>query len=383
MSSAPKRVAIVGSGNWGTAIAKIVGKNCARLPGLDNEVRMWVFEEMVNGKKLTEIINTQHENTKYMPGIKLPHNVVADPCVVSATKKADILIFVLPHQFLGGLCKKILGNTNPGCIAVSLIKAVHFDSSGMVLISSMIKQGLGGMDVSVLMGANLAKEVAGGAFCETTIGYGVEENGKLLQTVFNDPLFHVSIVKDVPGVEVCGALKNVVALGAGFSDGMGLGDNSKAAIIRIGLMEMKKFIQAHYPGVMDSTFFESCGVADLIVTCYGGRNRRCAEAFAKSRGKKSFEEIEKELLNGQKLQGTLTVKEVVKVLEAAGTLEGYPLFKSINAVAFQGAPPEAMLASLGCFTLGTVPIQAGQFDQVETHRTVVYYGRAGDKRAAL
>eukprot|EP00961_Rhodomonas_salina_P225014 3042313-Rhodomonas_salina.1 len=130
----------------------------------------------------------------------------------------------------------------------------------------MIRKGLNGMDCSVLMGANLAKEVASGAFCETTIGYREEANGKLLMKVFNDPLFHVSIVKDVPGVEVCGALKNVphcgdrkflqtwpsclcshavlitnygvleqvVALGAGFTDGMGLGDNSKAAIIRIG-----------------------------------------------------------------------------------------------------------------------------------------------------
>ena len=134
----------------------------------------------------------------------------------------------------------------------------------------------------------LTHTLPGGAFCETTIGYNIEANGKLLQTVFNDPLFHVAIVPDVPGVEVCGALKNVVALGAGFTDGMGLGDNSKAAIIRIGLMEMKKFIQSRYPKVQDTTFFESCGVADLIVTCYGGVRRRLlatgkAHVFARNR----------------------------------------------------------------------------------------------------
>ena len=131
---------------------------------------MWVYEETVDGRKLTDIINSDHENVRYMPGIKLPPNIVADPDVVSAAKGASVLIFVLPHQFLGGLCKKIVGTLAPDCIAISLVKAVHFDETGIVLISDMIKKGLNGMDVSVLMGANLAVEVARGAFCETTIG---------------------------------------------------------------------------------------------------------------------------------------------------------------------------------------------------------------------
>jgi len=80
--------------------------------------------------------------------------------------------------------------------------------------------------------------------------------------------------------------------------------------LHTGLMEMKRFIQSRFPKVQDATFFESCGVADLIVTCYGGRNRRCAEEFVRAGGRKTFEMIEKELLGGQKLQGTLTVKEV-------------------------------------------------------------------------
>ena len=235
---------------------------------------MWVFEEIVDGRKLTDIINTEHENVKYLKGIKLPTNVKAVSDVAEATKDANILVFVLPHQFLKGLPEKIKPVVASDCIGVSLIKGVHFDETGMVLISEIISTEMGGMDVSVLMGANLANEVAAGDFSESTIGYYKEEHGKLLQSVFNDPRFQVN---DVPGVEVCGAVKNIVALGAGFVDGMGCGDNTKAAIIRIGLMEMKKFIQEHYPKVKDSTFFESCGVADLIVTCYGGRNRRCAE----------------------------------------------------------------------------------------------------------
>merc|ERR550514_46100 len=128
-------------------------------------------------------------------------------------------------------------------------------------------------------------------------------------------MFRVAIVEDTVGVELCGALKNIVAIGAGFCDGMGYGGNTKAAIIRIGLKEMIKFCKMFYTGISDDTFLESCGVADLITTCFGGRNRKCADAYAKAGGKKSLEEIEAELLGGQKLQGTLTAKEVNHVLK--------------------------------------------------------------------
>ena len=273
-SSDPKKVAIIGSGNWGSAMAKVIGVNCARHSHLDSEVRMWVFEEEVDGRKLSEIINEQHENVKYLPGIKLPENVVAVPDIAEATRGANVLVFVLPHQFLGALCTQIQSNVADDCIGVSLIKGVHFDEEGIVLISDLIKKDMGGMDVSVLMGANLANEVAEGAFSESTIGSVDAASGALLHSIFNDASFQVNVVSDIPGVEVCGALKNVVALGAGFVDGMGLGDNTKAAIIRIGLVEMKRFTQLFFPGARDATFFESCGVADLITTCYGGRNRR-------------------------------------------------------------------------------------------------------------
>jgi glycerol-3-phosphate dehydrogenase len=97
-------------------------------------------------------------------------------------------------------------------------------------------------------------------------------------------------------------------------------------------------------------------VADLIVTCYGGgRNRRCAEEFVKAGGRKTFEQTEMELLNGQKLQGTLTVREVMEILHKDGTADKYPLFKSIHAIAFEGAPPESMLATLGVVFSPSLP----------------------------
>ena len=123
---------------------------------------MWVYEEYIKGRKLSDIINTKHENVKYMPNVKLPTNIIADPDLASATKDANVLIFVLPHQFLDGLCERIAGHHAPDCIAISLINGVQFDEQGIALVSSTIRAGLNGMDVSVLMGANIASEVAGG-----------------------------------------------------------------------------------------------------------------------------------------------------------------------------------------------------------------------------
>lgn len=188
-----------------------------------------------------------------------------------------------------------------------------------------MKKGIEGswdVDMSVLMGANVANEVAAGDFAEATIGCTNAANGLKWCKLFNTPDFAVTAVADVAGAELCGAMKNVVALGAGFSDGLGYGGNTKAAIIRIGLKEMQKFCQLFYGdrNIKDETFLESCGVADLVTTCFGGRNRKCAEIFAKNvvaGTPKTWESIEAEELNGQKLQGTGTSEVRAQALPLA------------------------------------------------------------------
>ena len=192
------------------------------------------------------------------------------------------------------------------------------------------------------MGANVANEMASDAFCETTIGYTDAANGELFRLAFDDPAFKVGTVEDTVGVELCGALKNIVAIGAGFVDGLGMGGNTKAAIIRIGLNEMVKFCKMFYTGVQDATFLESCGVADLITTCYGGRNRKCAEAFAKHGKTKSLDEIEAELLGGQKLQGTLTAKEVNHILKMKGLESEFPFFTTVYKISYEDTPLSAI-----------------------------------------
>ncbi|CAH0558679.1 unnamed protein product [Brassicogethes aeneus] len=326
----PKQVCIVGSGNWGSAIAKIVGYNAQKLAHFDEKVTMYVYEEMINGKKLTEIINETHENVKYLPGHKLPANVVAVPNVEDAAKEADILIFVVPHQFIRTLCSTLLGKIKPTAVALSLIKGFdRAEGGGIDLISHIITRHLK-IPCAVLMGANLAGEVADEKFCETTIGCKDLKLGYVLRDIIQTDYFRVVVVDDEDTVEVCGALKNIVACGAGFVDGLSLGDNTKAAVIRLGLMEMVKFVDVFYPGGKLSSFFESCGVADLITTCYGGRNRKVSEAFVKTG--KSIKELEDEMLNGQKLQGPFTAEEVNYMLKNKNMEEKFPLFTAIHKI---------------------------------------------------
>jgi len=358
---------MLGSGNWGCAVVRILGWNVAESDEYENEVNMYVYEEEIKGRKLTEIINTEHENVKYLPGHKIPENVIAVPDPAEAAKDADVLVFCLPHQFLPRLLGSVRPVIKPGAVAVSLIKGhVEINDGAPVLGSQVISDTLG-VETCVLMGANVANEVARGDFCEATLAAPNAATGQWLERLFDRPTFKVTATTDVPGTELCGGLKNVIALGAGFCDGLELGANSKAAVVRTGLLEMQDFIQHFYPSAQKSTLFESCGVADLITTSYGGRNRKCAEAFAKdpSRG---WDEIEKDLLGGQKLQGVSTIREIWPLIEARRLVRQLPLFRQIHRIACKDYSPSTLteFASMEgppCPPAGarTKPLQVGIF----------------------
>lgn len=366
-----KKICIIGSGNWGSAIAKVLGMNSQQLSEWETEVNMWVYEEDINKssiksgeeKKLSEIINKQHENVKYLPGIELPFNVKAIPDLTEACRNASLLVFATPHQFLPSLLPTIREASLSSCRGVSLIKGLDFDleSKEPILISETISRSMGdGFECGVLMGANVAKEVAEGRLpCESTLAsrFG-EDFDDMVCRAFHSDGFRVHHIEDVAGAEVCGALKNVIALGAGFLDGLCLRDglqgregNTKAALLRVGLREIFKFARTFFDGVEIDTFSQSCGLADLITTCYGGRNRLCAQAFAQDHFgllnqdecQNKWATIEQELLQGQKLQGTLTSLDVHAVLKARNLLHEFPLMTTIHNIAFDGQPVKTIL----------------------------------------
>ncbi|XP_040572854.1 glycerol-3-phosphate dehydrogenase [NAD(+)], cytoplasmic [Lepeophtheirus salmonis] len=334
MIQSDKSISIIGSGNWGSTIARIIGSTVLQHNTIFKPtVNMWVKDELIDGKSLVDIINQTHENVKYLPGKKLPYNVIAVSDIVKATATADFIVFVLPHQFIKSTCSLLKGKLKSNVKGISLIKGFEkHPEGGLKLISQTLKETLD-IPISVLMGANIAHEVADEMFCETTIGCSEgEETENIYKLLFSTSNFRVVVVKDETTVEICGALKNIVAVGAGFIDGLKMGDNTKAAVIRLGLMEMIRFTELFFstPASSMSTFFESCGVADLVTTCYGGRNRRVAEAFVQSN--KSIAELELEMLGGQKLQGPETAAEVHHMLKKRNMEDQFPLFTSVYRI---------------------------------------------------
>ncbi|KAI1941098.1 glycerol-3-phosphate dehydrogenase [Ophidiomyces ophidiicola] len=393
------KVTVVGSGNWGSAISKMVAENVATNPELfEPTVNMWVFEEQIeipqtsrhynsssslcNGRQnLSEVINHFHENIKYLPNITLPDNLRANPSLEDSVKDSSILVFNLPHQFIVGICQKLKGHILPFARGISCIKGVSVTDEGVSLFSEVIGRELG-IYCGALSGANIASEIAKELYSETTIAYdpphldskaptplnispassmvnvsdtvhfqhkdssGTFSKVKLrpmpsdyppvdhlfIKTLFHRPYFHVRVVDDVAGVSLGGALKNIVALAAGFVDGKGWGDNAKAAIMRVGMLEMVKFGKRFFGGTVNPQTFteESCGVADLITSCNGGRNHRCAR-IAIERGL-TVEEVEKIELNGQMLQGTLSAREVHGFLKKQGLEDEFPLFTAVYGV---------------------------------------------------
>jgi len=332
-----------------------LAENTASHPNtFERDVRMWVFEEeytvptshkLYNPKehekpqKLTHLINSLHENVKYLPDIHLPENLIADPSITSTVKDATLLIFNVPHQFVARICDQLKGHILPYARAISCIKGVDVSSDGISLFSEVIGRKLG-IYCGALSGANIANEVALEKFSETTIAYDPPSDLKeipsdlipadhaLWKMLFHRPYFHVRVINDVAGVSLGGALKNIVALAAGFVDGKGWGDNAKAAIMRVGIMEMRKFGTMFFESCNSATFTEeSAGVADLITSCAGGRNHKCAKLSIEQG--KSIEQIEKEVLNGQKLQGTSTSQEVNEFLKTRNLESEFPLFTAV------------------------------------------------------
>lgn len=256
-----KKVGVIGAGSWGTALA-------ITLSGKGHQVKIWD----VNPEHLQEL-ETNRENVRYLPDIKFNDNLQIAKSVEEAITGADLVLFSAPAQFFRGALENAMPYLKPEMILVNVAKGI--EQKTLKRMSEIAAEKLPDAKYVVLSGPSHAEEV--GRQMPTTVAVASKDLklAEEVQEIFMTERFRVYTTEDVVGVELGGSLKNIIALGAGISDGMGFGDNAKAALMTRGLAETKRL--GVKLGADPATFAGLTGVGDLIVTCTSmhSRNRRC------------------------------------------------------------------------------------------------------------
>jgi glycerol-3-phosphate dehydrogenase (NAD(P)+) len=264
----PIPFAILGAGAWGTAIGLVLAKDPA------HQVRLWSARPE-NAKLLHE----RRENVRLLPGVPIPHSVHLTTDIVDAVRGAELLICAIPTVHLRTTLERIARSVPRDRPVLSLAKGL--ENASFLRPSEILRQVLAVSDVAVLSGPSHAEEVSRNLPTSVVVAGSDLPLARWIQQRFSTDRFRVYTSLDVVGVELAGALKNVIGIAAGISDGLGFGDNAKAALLTRGLAEMTRFGVAH--GAEASTFPGLAGMGDLITTCMSrhGRNRHVGECLAK------------------------------------------------------------------------------------------------------
>lgn len=313
-----KKVSVIGSGSWGTALAILLAKK-------GHKVTIWARNEVQ--RKQMEI---ERKNSKYLPEVRFPENLKVAQSLEEALEKAEFILMAVPtNAFRENLetIKKILDEKDKSwtkrIILVNAAKGIEIGS--LKLLSEVAKEVCKDLKFSVITGPSHAEEVVKNI--PTTVAVSADEKNIALnvQDLFFTDRFRVYINEDLVGVQLGGALKNIIAVGAGISDGLGFGDNGKAALMTRGLAEIARLGKAM--GASKDTFLGLTGVGDLIVTCTSmhSRNRRCGILIGK--GLKTEEAI-KEI--GMAVEGIYTIKSAYMLSEKIGV--SMPITEKLNEV---------------------------------------------------
>jgi glycerol-3-phosphate dehydrogenase (NAD(P)+) len=320
-------VAVVGAGSWGTAVAAIA---CA-----NTQAVLWARRP-----ELADAINTTHENAAYLPGIALPVELRATASLADACTGADVVVVGVPSHGFRAVLSEARDCIAPKTAVVSLSKGI--EQGSLSRMTEVIDETLTDHDpgcVGVLTGPNLAKEVAAGQPTASVVAVRDGSVAEELQKVFFTPTLRVYTNPDVVGCEMAGALKNVLAIGAGIADGLGYGDNTKAALMTRGLAELARLGVAS--GGDPLTFAGLAGMGDLIATCSSPQSRNRHVGFQLGQGR-ALDDIVNEM--NMVAEG---VKTTAAVIELAQRLEvEMPLASFVGRVLYEGARPADLVPEL-------------------------------------
>lgn len=318
------RVAVVGAGSWGTAVAALAASNTPTV--------LWARRP-----ELAEEIARDHTNRAYLPDARLPTSLEATADLGAAIAGSQVVVMGVPSHGFRQILEGVAPHIGSGVPIVSLTKGV--EQGTLKRMTELITEVLPGNPAGVLTGPNLAREVVAGQPAASVIALEDETIAADLQPLFSTPTFRVYTNPDVVGAEVAGALKNVMAIAAGMADGMGLGDNAKAALITRGLAELTRLGVAL--GGQPLTFAGLAGIGDLVATCMSrqSRNRHVGEELGKGR---SIDEIVADM--NMVAEGVKTSRAVVGLAETHGV--DMPIATQVVAVLYEGRTPAEGLMSL-------------------------------------
>ena len=323
-----RKAAVVGAGSWGTALACCLG-------GKGIQVALW-------GRNTADLqaIAEDRENPTYLPGVKLPDCIVPEPDLVAALRGAALAVEAVPSDAVADVCSAMAGRLDLGSILVSATKGLEPQRG--LRTTELLERHLG-IEVArravVLSGPNLAVEVVKGVPTVSVAASADGDAAQRVQLAFASPTFRVYTNDDVKGVELAGALKNVIALAAGINDGLGFGDNTKAALVTRGLAEIVRLGVAL--GAREETFYGLAGVGDLFATCASKLSRNRTVGFGLGQGK-SLDEV----LAGmtQVAEGIPTTKAAVALARRCGV--EMPITEQVYQVLFEGKSPKEAVAVL-------------------------------------
>jgi glycerol-3-phosphate dehydrogenase (NAD(P)+) len=262
------KFAVLGDGAWGTAIALLLAQDSA------HQVSLWSAREE-NGRLLRE----RRENTGLLPGVAIPEGIELTTDIHTAVREADFYVAGIPTVYLRSTMERVRSALRPDCPVISLTKGIENET--FLRPTEIVHQVIGSQSLAVLSGPSHAEEVSRGLPTTVVAASGDVQLAKSVQEHFHGETFRVYTNPDMLGVELAGALKNIMGIAAGISDGLGFGDNAKAALMTRGLVEMTRFGLAL--GAQSQTFFGLAGLGDLITTCISrhGRNRHVGERLGR------------------------------------------------------------------------------------------------------
>lgn len=318
-------ISIIGAGSWGTALALLLYNNGHR-------VTVWsIMEQEI------KMLQKEREHKEKLPGVKLPENMTFTTDLEAAVTGKDVLVLAVPSPYTRSTSKNMAPYIKEGQIIVNVAKGI--EETTLFTLSEIIEEEIPRAEVAVLSGPSHAEEVGRGIPTTIVVGARKKDTAEYLQNIFMNKVFRVYISPDVLGIELGAALKNVVALAAGIADGLGYGDNTKAALITRGIAEIARLGNAM--GGKWETFCGLTGIGDLIVTCASmhSRNRRAGILIGQGH---TMEEAMAEV--------KMVVEGVYSAKAAMGLAEKYnvqlPIIEQVNEVLFHGKSAAEAVESL-------------------------------------